>query len=227
MLTLEFVKSKSTAALKGLHPVVLSATIKLIDRSFAKGIPIVITQGYRSIAEQNALYAQGRTKPGKIVTNAPGGRSLHNYGVAIDFALLLPDGKQVSWDMLRDGNRNGRRDWDEIVEIAKNLGFEWGGDWKTFVDTPHFQITFGLTLNDYAAGRRPSAKQVEAALQIINAKEEPELDKINVEVNGKAIAGGLLDAKSGVTYVPLRAVGEALGAKVEYDKASNTARVTK
>jgi len=227
MLTLDFVKNKSTAKLKELHPVVLSATMKLIERSFAKSIPIIITQGYRSIAEQNALYAQGRTRPGNIVTNARGGRSLHNYGVAIDFALLLPDGKQVSWDMLRDGNANGRRDWDEVVEIAKNLGFEWGGDWINFVDTPHFQMTFGLTLNDYAAGRRPSTKQVEDALRIINAKEEPELDKINVEVNGKAIAGGLLDAKNGVTYVPLRAVGEALGAKVEYDKASNTARVIK
>jgi len=57
-------------------------------------------------------------------------------------------------------------------------------------------------------------------------KEEPKLDKINVEVNGKPILDGLLDSKNGVTYVPLRAVGEALGAKVEYDKAGNTARVT-
>jgi len=171
MLTLDFVKNKSSAKLQGLHPVVLTATFKLIEMSFAKGVPIVITQGYRSVMEQDALYAQGRTKPGKIVTNARGGRSLHNYGVAIDFALLLPDGKQVSWDMLRDGNANGRRDWDEAVEIAKKLGFEWGGDWKSFVDTPHFQMTFGLTLNDYAAGKRPSAKQVEDAMLRIQPKD--------------------------------------------------------
>ncbi|CAH1212365.1 hypothetical protein PAECIP111893_03526 [Paenibacillus plantiphilus] len=155
MLTLDQVKSKSAKRLTGLHPVVLAAADKLIERAFARGVSIIITQGLRTIEYQNELYAQGRTKPGPIVTNAKGGRSFHNYGVAIDFALLLPDGRSCSWDMTRDGNGNKQKDWIEVVDEAKKLGFEWGGDWPHFRDYPHLQMTFGLTINDYAAGRRP------------------------------------------------------------------------
>lgn len=155
MLTLDQVKSKSAKRLEGLHPVVLTASDKLIERAFARGVPIIITQGLRTIEYQNELYAQGRTKPGPIVTNAKGGRSFHNYGVAIDFALLLPDGRSCSWDMSRDGNGNKQKDWMEVVDEAKQLGFEWGGDWTHFRDYPHLQMTFGLTINDYAAGRKP------------------------------------------------------------------------
>jgi len=233
-LTLDFVKGKSAARLVGLHPVVKMAAERLVELTYAAGVPIVITQGYRSIAEQDALYAQGRTKPGKIVTNARGGYSNHNFGVAIDFAILLPpDGKQVSWDMLRDGNANGRRDWDEAVEIAKQLGFTWGGDWKSFVDTPHFEMTFGISTANWRAGRRPTAAQeTEAMARIVGVgvdkkEEEPEMDKVAVTVNGKAIVDGLLDAKNGITYVPVRAVAEAWGAVVAWDKAANTVRITK
>jgi len=219
MLTLDFVKNKSAARLNGLQKVVKAATERLIELAYRAGVPILITQGYRSIAEQDALYAQGRTKPGSIVTNARGGYSNHNFGVAIDFALLLADGKNVSWAV--------NKDWMIVVDIAKQLGFSWGGDWKSFKDYPHFEMSFGLTTAQLRAGERPNAEQEAAMLARINVKEEePAMDKINVEVNGKAITGGLLDSKNGVTYVPLRAVGEALGAKVEYDKVSNTARVT-
>lgn len=70
MLTLDQVKSKSAGSLGKLHPVLQAAADELIQRSYAKGVPIIITQGMRTIAEQNALYAQGRTKKGPIVTNA-------------------------------------------------------------------------------------------------------------------------------------------------------------
>ena len=156
MLTLEQVRSKSAARLVGLHPVVRLATEKLIELSFAAGVPIVITQGVRTIAEQDALYAQGRTKPGAIVTNARGGYSNHNYGVAVDFALLLPDGRSVSWDMKRDGDGDRSADWLEVVQTAKRLGFSWGGDWTSFKDYPHFEMTFGLSTANYRAGKRPS-----------------------------------------------------------------------
>ena len=84
---------------------------------------------------------------GDIVTNAKAGESLHNYGLAIDFALRLKDGS-VIWDMEYDGNGNGKADWMEVVEIAKDLGFQWGGDWANFPDYPHLQIDFGLTIRD-------------------------------------------------------------------------------
>lgn len=128
MLTLSQIKNKSIKRLTGLHPVVLSAATALIERCYSLNIPILITQGLRTVAEQDALYAQGRTKPGAIITNARGGYSYHNYGLAVDFALLLPNGSSVSWDMCRDGNSNQIADWQEVVKVAKTLGFEWGGD---------------------------------------------------------------------------------------------------
>jgi peptidoglycan L-alanyl-D-glutamate endopeptidase CwlK len=142
------------ANLDGLNPIVRQATEELIRRCKAKGIDILITQAYRSKEEQDALYAQGRTKPGKIVTYAKGGDSYHNYGLAIDFCLLV-DGKKASWDMNADLNHDKISDWMEVVAEAKKLGFAWGGDWKTFKDYSHFEMTFGLSIADLKAGKKP------------------------------------------------------------------------
>lgn len=163
-LTLDYVKAKSAPKLTGLHPVVRQATERLIERSYARGVPILITQGLRSIAEQNALFAQGRTKHGKIVTNARGGYSNHNFGVAVDFCLLLSDGKSVSW--------NVNKDWMAVVEIAKGLGFEWGGNWSSFKDYPHLEMRFGLTTAQYRAGKKPSEAAINKALAQINKEDE-------------------------------------------------------
>jgi peptidoglycan L-alanyl-D-glutamate endopeptidase CwlK len=105
---------------------------------------------FRTFAEQDALYAQGRTKPGKIITNARGGQSYHNYGLAIDIALLVDrDGngtfETASWDTKTDFDGDRKSDWQEIVAIFKRYGWEWGGDWK-FFDAPHFQKTFGKSI---------------------------------------------------------------------------------
>lgn len=105
------------------------------------------THTLRTFAEQRELYAQGRTKAGKIVTKAREGFSYHNYGLAIDIVLLLDrdgDGKftEVSWDTRGDFDGDGKRDWIEVVQIFKEYGWEWGGDWK-FIDMPHFQKTLG------------------------------------------------------------------------------------
>ena len=102
------------------------------------------THTLRTIAEQDALYALGRTKPGKKVTNAKGGSSFHNYGLAIDFCLII-DGKDVSWDTLKDYDGDKVADWMEVVSIFKSRGWEWGGDWAKFRDAPHFQKTFKKT----------------------------------------------------------------------------------
>lgn len=230
MLTLEQVKKKSAARLDGLHPVVKQAAELLIERCHARGVPIVITQGLRTIAEQNALYNQGRTLPGLIVTNARGGYSYHNFGLAIDFALLMPDGKNVSWDMRRDGDFDRTFDWLEVVEEAKKIGFEWGGDWKTFKDYPHFEMVFGLTCAQLRNGAKPSQSKVDAALKKINAlkkegKSQVKKQTVTVLVNGKKVADGYLDG--GTTYTPSRAVAEALGAYVRWDKENLTVHITK
>lgn len=227
MLTLDQVKSKSAGWLGNLHPVLLAGATELIRRSYARGIPILITQGMRTIAEQNALYAQGRTKKGAIVTNAKGGSSYHNYGLAIDFALLLPDGKSVSWDMKRDGDGDKVADWQEVAQEAKKLGFEWGGDWSSFKDYSHLQMTFGLTTAELRAGKHPTVQQVKDALSRINGGD-PEVNtevKVNITLNGQKLTTGVLDSVT--TYAPVRVIAEALGAKVTYDALSKTVNIIK
>lgn len=104
----------------------------------------------RTDKEQDDLYAIGRTKPGKKVTNAKGGQSYHNYGLAFDIVLLKDkDGngtfESASWETNVDFDGDGVADWMEVVAICKRHGWEWGGDWK-FTDMPHFQKTFGLSI---------------------------------------------------------------------------------
>lgn len=177
-LTIEEVKAKSSAKLKGLISADKAAAEVLIEFAYAHGVPIVITQGLRTIAQQDGLYAQGRTKPGQIVTNARGGYSYHNHGAAIDFALLLPDGV-VSWDTKRDGDGDGVADWDEVVSDAKRLGWEWGGDWTSFTDLPHLQMTFDLSTADYRNGKRPTKAQLDAAMAKIKAEKAKEADELS------------------------------------------------
>ena len=146
--------NKEKPAITGLHPYVLKQKNELVRLTKQRGITIIITDGYRSHEEQTRIYNQGRTTEGDIVTNAKAGQSLHNYGLAIDFALKLEDGS-VIWDMEYDGNGNGKSDWMEVVAIAKELGFEWGGDWNKFPDYPHLQMDFGLTIRELQRGKLP------------------------------------------------------------------------
>lgn len=138
----------------GLHPAVAESEGVLVRMAARRGIEVVITHGYRSVEEQDALFAQGRSSSGNIVTNARGGESYHNYGLAIDFALRTPDG-DIVWDMERDDNGNGKADWMEVVDLAKELGFTWGGDWTNFPDYPHLQMDFDLSIRDLKRGKRP------------------------------------------------------------------------
>ena len=100
----------------------------------------------RTFAEQDALYLQ---KP--KVTNAKGGQSYHNYGLAIDIVLLIDKDNNgsyetASWDTKNDFDGDQKSDWQEIVSIFKRYGWEWGGSWATFPDMPHFQKTFGYSI---------------------------------------------------------------------------------
>ena len=105
-----------------------------------------IVQTLRTFAQQNALYAQGRQIPGHVVTNAKGGQSLHNYGLAFDFCLLTKEG--ISWDIHADFDKDGVADWAEVVNIFKSNGWVWGGQFKSIPDNPHLQKTFGHTWSD-------------------------------------------------------------------------------
>lgn len=132
-----------------LHPNVreeAKAILHEVEAILTGKATIRVVQGLRTIAEQDELYAQGRTKPGKVVTNAKGGSSYHNYGLAVDFALLV-DGK-VSWDIKSDWDGDKFSDWMEVVNIFQKHGWEWGGNFKSLKDYPHFQKTYGYSIGD-------------------------------------------------------------------------------
>lgn len=140
----------SEKRVEALHPWIREEVKNLIENAEAQ-LPrcaIRIVQGRRTFPEQDALYAQGRTKPGKRVTNAKAGQSYHNYGLAIDFSILYDKDKNgtyesLSWDTLKDFDRDGESDWMEVVEIFEKAGYTWGGRFSSIPDQPHFEKTFG------------------------------------------------------------------------------------
>ena len=139
----------SESRIRNLHPAIRTDVSNIFLEAYGKNIQLRLTQGFRSWEEQEKLYELGRTLPGEIVTNAEAGMSWHNYGLAFDFCLLQPmltGMKRIIWDRNIDLNGDGKKDWMQVVEIAKRFGFSWGGDWESFKDYPHLQKTFGLTI---------------------------------------------------------------------------------
>lgn len=130
-----------------LHPKVrqeVETIIKEIDTKLTGKAKVRISQGLRTKKEQDDLYAQGRTKPGKKVTNAKFGQSFHCYGLAVDIVLILND-KEASWDINKDWDNDKKADWIECVEVFTKYGWSWGGNWKTLKDYPHFEKTYGFS----------------------------------------------------------------------------------
>lgn len=134
--------------INGLHPSIRSKVreaLRLSNLALTGKAQVELAQGTRTWVEQGILYSQGRTRPGLKVTNAKAGDSIHNYGLAVDIFLLI-DGKIASWDVKKDWDSDGQSDWMEVVRVFKSQGFSWGGDWRTFKDMPHFEMTSGLSL---------------------------------------------------------------------------------
>lgn len=123
-----------------LLPKVQVMTNEFLSACKKKGYNVIITSTVRTEAEQNALYAQGRTTPGNVVTNAKFGDSMHNYKVAIDFAPVDVNGN-IPW--------SNKALFAKIGEIGESCGFEWGGRWTSFLDLPHLQYTAGYSLEDF------------------------------------------------------------------------------
>ncbi|HRH40417.1 MAG TPA: peptidoglycan-binding protein [Pyrinomonadaceae bacterium] len=113
---------------EGLHPKLVERSLRMQELAAAEGYTIRCTQGRRTFDQQNHLYAQGRTRPGKIVTNAKGGMSFHNYGIADDWAFIV--GGQISWD---------EKLYKNLGRWTNAVGLTWGGGWH-FVDLPHCQL---------------------------------------------------------------------------------------
>ena len=131
--------------IEDLHPYVAKLCRAFVAACKKEGIDILITSTWRDNESQNALYAQGRTKPGKKVTNAKAGQSFHNYKLAFDFVPIV-NGK-AQWNDLATFKRAGA--------IGERLGLDWAGRWVSFKELAHLQWSGGLSLAQLRAGKKP------------------------------------------------------------------------
>lgn len=136
---------RSIDELNTLHPKFRPSAIQAwmeAQAAMPDNVKIVIVQALRTFAESDALYAQGRTVPGNIVTKAAAGQSYHNYGLAFDFAMIT----------------NGKEDytvgpnWLKVVSIMESHGMTWGGHFPDgFHDDPHFENRYGYNWRELLA----------------------------------------------------------------------------
>lgn len=126
---LEPVDERSERNIATLLPEVRPIARALVQKSAQAGIRIKVISALRTCAEQDALYAQGRTRPGSRVTNARGGYSNHNFGIAFDVGVF--EGSAYVPQSAK---------YKAVGALGMDLGLEWGGSWKTIVDEPHFQL---------------------------------------------------------------------------------------
>ena len=118
-------------------PELASKITALITGLEAEGHEVRVVQGLRTWQQQDALYAQGRTAPGEIVTNARGGESYHNFGLAVD---LVPSINGIEAVYQPDWN-SAHPLWKEMESKGEALGLVSGSLWRTLPDAPHFQLT--------------------------------------------------------------------------------------
>ncbi len=126
----------SETALSKVCPELADKIRAASDALNAEGTFILVVSGMRTAEEQNALYAQGRTTTGKIVTNAKAGQSMHNYGLAADIVpYTTGNSGQINWNAATP-------QFQHMVAAMKAQGLAWGGDWRGALgDFDHFQLT--------------------------------------------------------------------------------------
>jgi peptidoglycan L-alanyl-D-glutamate endopeptidase CwlK len=134
----------SSNSLDSLVPQVANLGRQFLALTRAAGMDVRITAAFRSWDESDRLYAQGRTTPGPIVSNAQGGDSYHNWGLAFDAAPFV-NGK-ISEDTAL---------YKKMGQLGEQVGLEWGGTFKAIVDYPHYQYTYGVNTWDLLNGVRP------------------------------------------------------------------------
>lgn len=158
----------SRRRLSQVHPALAARITALLETLAQHGLQVEVVQGLRTFAEQDALFAQGRSKPGPVVTRARGGQSNHNYGLAVD---LVPfNNGQPNWNAPLGV-------WTTIGREAEKLGLEWGGDWRKFVDKPHVQLP-GLSVAECLSlfrrgGNKLDLVWAEAARRLLGAPPVP------------------------------------------------------
>jgi len=129
-----------------VHPFLAQKVNTAANLLAMEGLYFRVAQGLRTYTDQDALYAQGRTAEGKIVTNARGGYSNHNFGMAVDcYPFMNGSSGELNWDA-------ESVQFQRMVGALKAQGLVWGGDWKTLKDPPHFQLA-GVPVNPTDADR--------------------------------------------------------------------------
>jgi len=123
------VDPRSEKAIATLLPEVQPIARALVQKAAANGITIKVLSGLRTYEEQDALYAKGRTAPGPKVTNARAGYSNHNFGIAFDIGVF--EGTKYLGESPK---------YKAVGVLGMDLGLEWGGNWKTIIDQPHYQL---------------------------------------------------------------------------------------
>lgn len=190
-----------------LHPDLQIIIKKFVDECKRQGYIVGIADCYRNEKEQNDLYAQGRTKPGKIVTNARYGDSFHNWFLAFD--ILRNDGKGIYDDS--DG-------WfAKVGRIGKSFGLSWGGDWKGLVDKPHFELLKFGDINQLKKkyGRPEKFKETWKTVVVVD-KEDYMEQKRSIIYNGKQKEFNAIH-KDGKNYFSISDLGEFLGLTPKYN----------
>jgi peptidoglycan LD-endopeptidase CwlK len=129
--------SVSEARLQLVDPVLSNKIYQLATMLETENIIFRVTQGLRTWADQQVLYAQGRTTPGKIVTNAPPGYSYHQFGLAVDIVPMDQDPPQPDWNITHPI-------WQRIIVVSESLGLVSGSCFSTIKDWPHLQYTGGV-----------------------------------------------------------------------------------
>ncbi len=194
---------------KALHPELQEKATTLKEKCAEQGINILFSECVRTKAEQDALYAQGRTKPGSIVTNAKGSTysSQHQWGIAVDFYIDMDvdgDGKKSD-----DAFNNSTKLFNKVGRIAGELGLGWGGNWTSPVDLPH------LYLPDWGSTATKLKKQYgtpekfmatwddkdtgKAAIDKINTKDDYTRTEFIMDV--QAATGSKVDGKAGTETI--------------------------
>jgi peptidoglycan L-alanyl-D-glutamate endopeptidase CwlK len=135
---------RSAATIATLLPAARRAAEALLaaanDGRLGAGIVVKIICGTRTYTEQTTFYAQGRTTPGPIVTDAPAGFSNHNFGIAFDVGIFN-GGVYLEDSPL----------YAKVGALGRAQGLEWGGDWVSFTDEPHFQLPWSGSLAEAGA----------------------------------------------------------------------------
>jgi peptidoglycan L-alanyl-D-glutamate endopeptidase CwlK len=120
----------SSRSLDDLHPLFKPKAQDFLEAAQAAGLDVLIYCTLRGVTEQNELYTHGRTAPGSIVTNARGGQSAHNFGLAFDGVPMIAG--KPAW--------NDHDAWTTYGHVASAVGLEWAGTWIRFVEKPHIQM---------------------------------------------------------------------------------------